>query len=233
MSSLTRSIVRPALGAAAGLAAGAAGHVRGGASCHTVPRIDTVNEVASTRWIKLQTLDYTDQGGNKRKWDMATRTTKSAAAGADAVVILALLKSGKSSAVETLLVEQFRPPIGKPTVELPAGLIDKGESAEAAALRELKEETGYHGVVMHVSGEVCMSPGMCDETVKVVVVEVDLDHPSNKSPKQQLEEGEFCVVRRVPLPQLQQELDAKSSCMPIEGLYLMAQGILLGMKMSK
>jgi 8-oxo-dGTP pyrophosphatase MutT (NUDIX family) len=33
--------------------------------------------------------------------------------------------------------------MGAHTVELPAGLIDPGESAQLAALRELKEETGY------------------------------------------------------------------------------------------
>lgn len=178
----------------------------------------------------MQTLDYTDQTGTPRKWDMATRTTKSA--GADAVVVLAILKSRNSSTVETLLVEQFRPPVAKTTLELPAGLIDKGESAEAAALRELREETGYIGTIAHVSAEVCMSPGICDETVKIVVVEVDLDLPANENPKQHLDEGEFCVVRRVPLARLRQELDANSSCMPIEGLYLMASGIELGMKLA-
>lgn len=35
-----------------------------------------------------------------------------------------------------------RPPLDAYTVEFPAGLIDKGESAETAAARELKEETG-------------------------------------------------------------------------------------------
>lgn len=32
-------------------------------------------------------------------------------------------------------------------IEVPAGLIDEGETAEEAALRELKEETGYVGVL--------------------------------------------------------------------------------------
>merc|ERR1719291_1459446 len=160
---------------------------------------------------------------------MATRTTKSPEADADAVVILALLQHAGSPLVETLLVEQFRPPVGRPTVELPAGLIDKGESAEQAGLRELKEETGYTGSVARVSLEVCMSPGICDETVKVVVVEVDLDAPENRQPKQQLDEGEFCSVRRVPLAALREALDvAGTTKMPIEGLYLLALGLEIG-----
>jgi len=49
-----------------------------------------------------------------------------------------------------LLVEQFRPPIGQMTIEIPAGLVgdvpgedDRGNPEETAALRELMEETGY------------------------------------------------------------------------------------------
>ena len=92
------------------------------------PRITATTEIASTRWLKLQTLDYVDQVGNQRKWDMASRTTKSPTAEADAVVILALLRQRASSCIETLVVQQYRPPMDRTTVELPAGLIDEGES---------------------------------------------------------------------------------------------------------
>lgn len=50
-----------------------------------------------------------------------------------------------------LLQKQYRPPIDKVCIEVPAGLVDAGESAERAAVRELKEETGYVGVVSESS----------------------------------------------------------------------------------
>ena len=43
---------------------------------------------------------------------------------------------------EIIFEEQFREAINKLTLELPAGMIDIGESPEVAAKRELEEETG-------------------------------------------------------------------------------------------
>lgn len=42
-----------------------------------------------------------------------------------------------------MLVSQFRPPLNAEILEMPAGLVDKGETVEEAAKRELYEETGY------------------------------------------------------------------------------------------
>ena len=63
--------------------------------------------------------------------------------------IVAILQ--KPSGPELLLQKQFRPPIDKVTIEVPAGLVDEGETAAESAVRELREETGYHGVVAEVS----------------------------------------------------------------------------------
>jgi len=51
-------------------------------------------------------------------------------------------------------------------------LIDPDETVEQAALRELREETGYTGIVKSVSDAVCYEPGITDSKTKVVTVEV-------------------------------------------------------------
>lgn len=68
-----------------------------------------------------------------------------------------------------LLVEQYRIPLGKYCIEIPAGLIgdDDGaphEAPETAAMRELEEETGYAAERMETLGEFYSSPGMVSES---------------------------------------------------------------------
>jgi ADP-ribose pyrophosphatase len=58
--------------------------------------------------------------------------------GSDAVIIFAITVDQR-----VILVRQYRPARGHVTLELPAGGIEKGEAPEAAAIRELREETGY------------------------------------------------------------------------------------------
>jgi 8-oxo-dGTP pyrophosphatase MutT (NUDIX family) len=65
------------------------------------------------------------------------------------VGILAILE--KPTGPEILLQKQFRAPLNKITIELPAGLVDEGETVEQAAVRELKEETGFVGTVSEMS----------------------------------------------------------------------------------
>ena len=56
----------------------------------------------------------------------------------DSVIILPVTISG-----EIIYIKQYRPALHQFTFEIPAGAIDKGESAISAAQRELYEETGF------------------------------------------------------------------------------------------
>ena len=58
-----------------------------------------------------------------------------------------------NAADQLVLLLSYRAAVESITVELPSGLVDKGESAETSAVRELREETGYVGRALRVSGK--------------------------------------------------------------------------------
>ncbi len=64
-----------------------------------------------------------------------------------------------------VLVDQFRPAVGRRLLELPAGHVDSGEIPLAAARRELAEETGFFGGEWSLTAQILTSPGFCDEEV--------------------------------------------------------------------
>ena len=97
------------------------------------------------------------------KWEYVSR-----ARGIRAAVILAI-----DAEQHVLLVEQYRVPLGKRCLELPAGLIGDDDSSPdedpaAAANRELEEETGYRAERIEVIGEFYSSPGMVSESFTLV-----------------------------------------------------------------
>lgn len=84
----------------------------------------------------------------------------------NAVAIVAVTKDKK-----LVLVEQKRVPQDRPVVEIPAGLVDDGESFEQAATRELLEETGYgNGKVVEVVKDITTTPGICTEKITFVII---------------------------------------------------------------
>jgi len=95
------------------------------------------------------------------RWEYVSRARNIRAA-----VILAI-----TDANEVVLVEQYRVPLGRACIELPAGLIGddtEGEPVGAAAARELEEETGYRPALIEEIGEFSSSPGMVSETFTLV-----------------------------------------------------------------
>ncbi|SDC37785.1 ADP-ribose pyrophosphatase [Paenibacillus sp. UNCCL117] len=83
-----------------------------------------------------------------------------------AVAVLALTGDGRM-----IVVEQYRKPLEKSQVEIPAGKLDAGEDPLEAARRELEEETGYTaGSLRHVAS-FYTSPGFADELLHLYVAE--------------------------------------------------------------
>jgi ADP-ribose pyrophosphatase len=85
------------------------------------------------------------------------------------VAIVAVNDRGK-----LLLIEQFRPPVNRRVIEIPAGLAGDVEGHEREALadagkRELLEETGYAAREMKAVAEGPPSAGICDEVITIFV----------------------------------------------------------------
>ncbi|KAH9951439.1 NUDIX hydrolase domain-like protein [Amylocystis lapponica] len=174
----------------------------------TSPKILSTEDlpVSEAKWVTLKKIHWSDQEGKQRQWECAERKTRGSS-GIDAVAILAVLRSETNAfQPSTVIIEQFRAPVGKFVVELPAGLIDEGETAEETAIRELEEETGFKGSkILESSPLLVCDPGMTTANMKLVMVDVPFPDKLEKS-DQKLEAGEFITIRIVELPKLVAEL---------------------------
>ncbi|ORY70175.1 ADP-ribose pyrophosphatase [Pseudomassariella vexata] len=162
------------------------------------PQITAITDlpVSQAKWATLKKIDYVDQSGTSRSWEMAARKTRGKA-GVDAVAIGNIILH-PSRPPCTVLVIQYRPPLDAYTVEWPAGLIDADETPDQAAIRELKEETGYETAkVLDVSPTVAADPGLTNANMQLVMVEVHLKE-GDAPPEQRLDDGEN--IERVVVP---------------------------------
>lgn len=155
-----------------------------------VPRVTGRRILATGRALELQQLDWRDAENSARTWETAERVN-----GRGAVLILPVLLPSR----RVVLIRQYRPPAGCDVLEFPAGLIDEGEDPPAAAVRELAEETGYHGMVSAITPPTYNSPGLSSETVCQVYVDIDETRPENATPQAEPESGEHIEVVLVPL----------------------------------
>lgn len=122
------------------------------------------------------------------RWEYAGR-----ARGIRAAVIIAL------DGDHVILVSQYRVPLGKESLELPAGLVGdeaglEDEAIEAAAARELEEETGYRAERIEKLLDLYSSPGMLSESFALLRA-----HGISKVSDGGGNESEDITVHRVPL----------------------------------
>lgn len=79
-----------------------------------------------------------------------------------------------------LLVKQYRYPLKKVNIELPAGKLEIGENPDEACKRELEEETGYRAKYWKSLGYINTTPGICTEKLYLYLakdIEFVGEHP--------------------------------------------------------
>jgi len=109
-----------------------------------------------------------------------------------------------------LMVRQYRYPVEKELLEIPAGVLERGELPRDCAIRELAEETGCTAGRIIDLGSIHPSPGICKETLYLFLA-LDLHRG-----EMQLDEDELLSVDEIAIDELldrimaNELMDAKS-----------------------
>jgi 8-oxo-dGTP pyrophosphatase MutT (NUDIX family) len=115
--------------------------------------------LASTKVLELRSVHYVHPvRGTQRDFVVAHAP--------DWVNVVALTPDG-----QIVLVSQFRFGANALSLEVPGGVIEKGEDPVAAGLRELMEETGYGGGAVRLLGSVRPNPAIMDNLCHIVLVD--------------------------------------------------------------
>ncbi len=107
-----------------------------------------------------------------------------------AVAVIPITKDNK-----IVLVEQFRKPLEKSLVEIPAGKVEIGEAPEVTARRELEEETGYTTNELSFVTSFYTSPGFADELMHIYIT----DELEKMDTQPESDEDEFVEVLELTL----------------------------------
>ena len=165
-------------------------------------------------WELIESVTEYETGWYEGRYDLleqpdGTRKRYYWAALGPAVVIVAV------AGCELVMVEQYRPAIREHCLELPAGLVEDGESYTTAGARELREETGFEAAGVSLLEEFWCATGVLRHRRGIVFAEglepVGVDRDSN----------EFLSITSVPVEEaLGRAREEPANDATIEGLLL-------------
>ncbi len=149
-------------------------------------------------------ITYRDARGVVRTWEALERV------GIGGIVVMV----GITPAGTVILEKQFRPPLGRDVIELPAGLVEPGENMEEAAKREMVEETGWSVKKLEFLAEGPISTGASTESLRAYLC-TGLEHVGKNGG----DDNEIIEVIEVPLQSAQEFLQDRQK-----------QGVLVDLK---
>ena len=139
-------------------------------------KLKGIEQLTNNKFLSMYKLELINKLGNKKDYFVASRRKKEDLTcvtkdynRCDGVMILAT-----TEADEIIVLKQYRPAIDGYLYELPAGIVDEGETIEEAAKRELYEETGLRCKEYELYLKPSFtSVGLTDETTAVVKMVVE------------------------------------------------------------
>ncbi len=133
-------------------------------------------------------VDTVATGNGTHQWEVVEHS--------GAVVVMAM-----PSPDEMVLVRQYRHPLERLTWEVCAGGIDPGESPQDAALRELREETGFRATSIRRLWSAYSAPGFCSELLHFFVAD------AWEAGAQEPDAGEDITIATFPIARLREMIE--------------------------
>jgi ADP-ribose pyrophosphatase len=144
------------------------------------PKVHNRQEIHKGRVFDLIREELTLSNGVHTQMDIVRHP------GAAAIVAL-------SSSRELLMVKQYRHAVGRTLWEIPAGTLEKGESALECAQRELAEETGFSARQWKSLNTICLLPAYSDEQMHLFLAQ------GLEQAQQDLDDDEIIQVHLIPV----------------------------------